>query len=50
MECEHATHVDDSLFLVGSYTDVSVLAHTPKGACGEGIYSVSLCAKTVRIA
>lgn len=38
---------DDTLFLVGSYTDVSVLAHTPKGGQGDGIYSVALCSKTV---
>jgi len=40
---------DGSLFLVSSYTDTSVLAHTPKGALGEGIYSLFLDAKTGRL-
>eukprot|EP00959_Pyramimonas_sp_CCMP1952_P134232 2807934-Pyramimonas_sp.AAC.1 len=40
---------DGSLFLVSSYTDPSVLAHTPKGALGEGIYSLFLDAKTGRL-
>ena len=40
---------DGSLFLVSSYTDTSVLAHTPKGTLGEGIYSLFLDAKTGRL-
>jgi len=44
----YATHGhDDSVFLVSSYTDVSVLAHTPKGQAGQGISSLHLDAKTV---
>ena len=39
---------DGSLFLVSSYTDTSVLAHTPKGQTGAGITSLHLDAKTVR--
>ena len=38
-----------SLFLVSSYTDTSVLAHTPKGTLGEGIYSLYLETTTGRL-
>lgn len=38
-----------SLFLVSSYTDTSVLAHTPKGTLGEGIYSLHLDTTTGRL-
>jgi len=31
---------EKSLFLMGGYTDKSVLAHNPKGSHGEGFYSV----------
>jgi 6-phosphogluconolactonase len=40
---------DGSLFLVSSYTDISVLAHTPKGNTGTGITSLHLDAKTGRL-
>lgn len=40
---------EGSLFLVSSYTDTSVLAHTPKGTLGEGIYSLFLDAETGRL-
>uniref|UniRef100_A0A7S0MPP9 6-phosphogluconolactonase n=1 Tax=Pyramimonas obovata TaxID=1411642 RepID=A0A7S0MPP9_9CHLO len=38
-----------SLFFVSSYTDTSVLAHTPKGTLGEGIYSLFLDANSGRL-
>ena len=38
-----------SLFLVSSYTDTSVLAHTPKGQPGKGITALHLDAKTVSV-
>ena len=32
--------LDKTLFLLGGYTDKSVLAHAPAGGEGEGVYSV----------
>ena len=29
-----------TLFLVSTYTDNSILAHTPKGAHGAGVYAI----------
>ena len=31
---------EQTLFLLGGYTDKSVLAHAPQGGEGEGFYSV----------
>ena len=35
-----ASSLDKTLFLLGGYTDKSVLAHAPAGAEGKGLYSV----------
>lgn len=40
---------EGSLFLVSSYTDTSVLAHTPKGQPGTGITALHLDARTGRL-
>ena len=32
--------LEETLFLLGGYTDKSVLAHSPAGGEGEGFYSV----------
>mmetsp|Transcript_24121 Transcript_24121/g.29226 ORF Transcript_24121/g.29226 Transcript_24121/m.29226 type:complete len:420 (-) Transcript_24121:89-1348(-) len=44
--CVGSASAHDSIFLVSTYTDKSVLAHTPKGEHGQGVYALRLDAQT----